>query len=78
MANLRSIVDTEMIRFLVARDITCSVTGTVLDIDTCIVIRDTDGDPVAVFAHELYEDPKFDDFVAGMSAKGFVVQVQQP
>lgn len=38
-----------MIRFLVQKYITCPVTGNILDMRTCAVILDRDGDPLAVY-----------------------------
>lgn len=40
---------------IVQRDITCRLSNKVLDIDTCVVILDSDGDPFAVFAPEGYK-----------------------
>lgn len=48
MVTMRDIMDRENIRALVARDITCQQTGKVLDKRTCLVVRDSDGDPIAV------------------------------
>lgn len=48
MSTMREIVDRENIRHLVARDITCQQTGEVLDVRTCLVVRNRDGDAVAV------------------------------
>lgn len=38
----------EMVRALVMRRITCRFTGRVLDMDTCAVVLDPDGDPMDV------------------------------
>lgn len=43
-------VDAQWIRSLVMRAIMCPITGQVLDVRTCHVIRDSDGDPAAVIA----------------------------
>lgn len=40
----------QMVKALVQRNIFCPVTGEVLDMDTCTVILDSDGDPAMVFA----------------------------
>jgi hypothetical protein len=47
-------VDFEWIRGLVMRAIFCPVTGESLDVRTCHVFRDEDGDPVAVIAPGAY------------------------
>lgn len=41
-------VHREMTRWLVQRAITCPRTGVLLDMDTCVVLVDADGDPAAV------------------------------
>lgn len=46
--NIQQIIDTEMVRHLVSRDIQCRMTGKVLDVRTCLVVRDAEGDPLAV------------------------------
>lgn len=56
MPTLRETVDAELIRALVARQITCPRTGELLDVRTAVVIRDGDGDPVAVLAQSGYAD----------------------
>lgn len=48
MSTMREIIDRENIRHLVSRDITCQQTGKVLDVSTCLVVRDRDGDAVLV------------------------------
>lgn len=40
----------ELVRALVMRDITCRQTGTLLDVDTCVVLVDRDGDPAYVLS----------------------------
>lgn len=46
--DIQQIVDTELVRRLVSRDIQCRMTGKVLDVRTCLVIRNANGDPLAV------------------------------
>lgn len=46
--NLESMLRRNVVRYLVQRDIFCQVSGEVLDIDTCWVILDPDGDPHSV------------------------------
>lgn len=48
MTTMRDIMDRENVRALVARDITCQQTGRVLDMNTCLVVRDKDGDALLV------------------------------
>lgn len=40
----------ELVRYIVQRSIFCPVSGVVLDMDTCTVILDSDGDPAFVVA----------------------------
>lgn len=42
----------QLVRYLVQRAITCPITGDVLDVRTCAVVLDSDGDPAAVFSPE--------------------------
>lgn len=60
MSTLREHVDFELIRHLVMRAITCPVTGGSLDVRTCWVLRDADGDPIAVMAPGAYEQVPLD------------------
>lgn len=45
---------TELVRHLVSHLITCPATGEVLDMDTCVVFVDADGDPAAVVSQTGY------------------------
>ncbi len=47
-ADLQTIIRPQLVRALVSRAITCPRTGEVLDVRTCVVLLDTDGDPLAV------------------------------
>jgi hypothetical protein len=42
----------ELVRFLVSRTIFCPVTGELLDVRTCVVLNDPDGDPRYVLSQE--------------------------
>lgn len=42
----------EMVRGMVARQITCLRTGEVLDVRTCVVLVDRDGDPHTVLSQD--------------------------
>ena len=58
------------VRSIVQRKITCTLTGKVLDFETCGVVLDKDGDPVDVF------DPAaLDNVRAILEPDGFKVAV---
>lgn len=42
----------QLVRSLVQRTIMCPRTGEVLDVRTCVVINDTDGNPIAVVSQD--------------------------
>lgn len=73
MTSMQEIVDTEMIRHLVSRDITCVHTGRVLDVRTCLVIRDAEGDPAMVLDPSCAENDKLK---AVVEAKGWTLEVR--
>jgi hypothetical protein len=50
--DIREHVHAQLVRHLVMRDIMCPITGEVLDVRTCVVVLDQDGDPAAVFSPE--------------------------
>ena len=52
MFGVRATVHRQMVRALVSRAITCPRTGDVLDVRTCVVLLDSDGDPVAVVSQQ--------------------------
>lgn len=52
MSTLAETVRDEMIRYLVSKAIACPKTGAILDVRTCVVINDNDGDPLAVLSPE--------------------------
>lgn len=52
MSSLREVVRTNNVRFLVGREITCPRTGEVLDVRTCVVLLDSDGDAVQVISQK--------------------------
>jgi hypothetical protein len=39
-----------LLHSIVTRQIFCRLTGDVLDVDTCVVVLDADGDPCSVFS----------------------------
>ena len=44
------------VKFLVQQKIFCPVTGDVLDVRTCVVILDADGDPTQVISPRAYRE----------------------
>lgn len=62
--SMKEIIDTEMVRHLVARDITCQRTGEVLDVRTCLVVRDGDDDPIAVLDPSVADDEALAERIA--------------
>lgn len=48
--SIASAVHHELIRHLIARQITCPVTGDVLDIRTAVPLLDRDGDPARMLS----------------------------
>lgn len=52
MTELINLMHQRMIRHLVQLATTCPLTGTVLDVRTCAVLTDSDGDPIAVLSPE--------------------------
>lgn len=53
--TLETILRREMVRHLVSKAIFCPITHTVLDADTCVVLNDTDGDPLIVVSPAGWE-----------------------
>lgn len=53
--TLQTAIHRELIRGLVQKQITCQVTGKVLDHRTCVVLYDRDGDPRYVMSPEGWE-----------------------
>lgn len=53
--NIEEKMRKEMVRYLVQREIFCPYTGHLLDIRTCVVLVDKDGDPEIVMAPEAWE-----------------------
>ena len=43
----------DLVKYLVQRQIFCPITGNVLDVRTCLVFEDEEGDPAAVYAPEV-------------------------
>lgn len=54
-STLETKVRRELLRAVVAHAITCPITGEVLDMDTCVVFVDGDGDPRAVTSQVGYQ-----------------------
>jgi len=54
MNIIEDAVRRNMVRFLVQKAIFCPWSGEVLDYRTCVVMVDTDGDPVAVMSQSAW------------------------
>ena len=52
MSTLRNTVNRSMIIYMAQRDIFCRVSGEVLDVRTCVVVLDPEGDPAQVLSPE--------------------------
>lgn len=50
MNDLEEILRAEMVKYLVQKAIFCPGTGELLDVRTCVVLNDEDGDRVAVLS----------------------------
>ena len=48
--TLEKILRDELVRYLVSKAIFCPITHQVLDERTCVVLNDTDGDPLIVLS----------------------------
>lgn len=63
-----------MVKGLVQRTMFCQYTGTILDMDTCGVVVDSDGDPVQVIspsaARSILDTERL---VASLSEKGYSI-----
>lgn len=72
--DLQTHLRAELVRYLVKRNITCTRTGEVLDVRTCVVLLDSDGDPAAVLSQEgwreILADPRI---MADLAAANFTV-----
>jgi hypothetical protein len=64
----------ELVRFLVQKTIFCPRTEVVLDIRTCVVILDSDGDPAFVMSQKGWAEIDADPAQVGWLAdKGYAV-----
>lgn len=70
MYGLQETIWQSLVRYLVQRDITCRLTGKVLDMDTCVVFVDADGDPAQVY-HESVRPALIPEILASLEAKGY-------
>lgn len=52
--DIQKTVDKQMLRYIIQRQITCPITGEVLDIDTACYFVDRDGCPAYVLSPEAY------------------------
>ena len=51
---MRAMLREMAVRHRVAKTISCPVTGTLLDVRTCVVVYDSDGDPAVVLSQAGY------------------------
>jgi len=62
LVPLETMMRKRLVKYLVQKAIFCPATGAVLDVRTCVVILDSDGDPTAVLSQEgwaaLVQDPE--------------------
>ena len=52
MPDLKETLHAELVRYLVQKAVFCPGTGAVLDVRTCVVLVDADGDPAVVLSPE--------------------------
>lgn len=51
---IENILRQNFVKYLVQKAIFCPISGDVLDVRTCVVVLDSDGDPSAVFSPRGY------------------------
>lgn len=71
-ADIRTAVHAGMVRSLVMRAMTCPRSGEVLDVRTCVVLLDDDGDPTAVLSQRGWRTLP-DDIRADLTTAGVTV-----
>ena len=74
MAGIETVVRRNLVKSLVQRAILCRYTGALLDMDTCAVIVDRDGDPhtvVSPSAADLIEANE--DAMRGLADGGYAI-----
>lgn len=72
--SLADYLDKQLVRSLVQNAILCPRTGRVLDVRTVKVIRDKDGDPIAVLSPEGLEQLRDDSqALEKLSERGFQI-----
>ena len=52
MDTLETLLREQMVTWLISKAITCPVSGALLDVQTCVVLVDADGDPARVLSPE--------------------------
>jgi hypothetical protein len=55
LSPLVDLMRRRLVKFLVQKAIFCPVTGSVLDVRTCVVILDKDNDPAAVLSQQGWQ-----------------------
>lgn len=74
--DLQTLMHGELLRLIVARQITCPRTGEVLDVRTCVVLLDADGDPAAVLSQKGWQEIAQDTAIlANLGVKGLAVDL---
>jgi hypothetical protein len=65
----------ELVRYLIQKTIFCPFTGAVLDMDTCTVILDSDGDPAIVCSPEAGRliKEKIDEGITVFTNEGYTL-----
>jgi hypothetical protein len=72
MSEVQNAIRTAIVRLLVQRAIVCPVTDEVLDVRTCVVLLDRDGDPRIVLSQAGYQERK-DALTKSLGAQGWTV-----
>jgi hypothetical protein len=52
MDDLETLLRKQMVGYLVSNTMLCPISGALLDVRTCVVLVDADGDPARVFSPE--------------------------
>ena len=53
---IENILRQELVKYLVQKHIFCPINGVVLDVRTCVVVLDSDGDPALVMSPAGYRE----------------------
>lgn len=72
-SDLETHMRRQMVTMLVQRAIFCPNTGQVLDVRTCVVLVDTDGDPAYVLSQDGWRNLVAEGMEATLAEKGITV-----